>query len=113
CGSRGGAARDANMPGDTITRAVKKGTGELEGVTYDEVTYEGYGPGGVAVIVECLTDNRNRTASDVRNAFSRFGGNLATAGAVSFLFEKKGALVVKPGVGLDEEAVMEKAIDAG
>ena len=85
------AAREANMPGDTITRAVKKGTGELEGVHYDEVTYEGYGPGGVAVLVEVLTDNRNRTAGDIRATFSKGGGNLAAEGAVAWNFQRSGS----------------------
>lgn len=106
-----GAAKDANMPKDTIERAVKKGTGELEGAAYEEVVYEGYGPGGVATIVECLTDNMNRTASDVRNAFSKHGGSLATPGAVKFVFHKKGVIAVKPGP--TEDQVMEKALDAG
>lgn len=105
------AARDANMPQENIQRAIKKGTGELEGASYEEVLYEGYGPGGVAILVECLTDNRNRTVGDVRSAFGTFGGSMATSGAVSFLFEKKGSLTVKPGPSEDE--VMEKAIDAG
>src|SRR5690242_15112863 len=81
------AARESNMPSDNITRAVKKGTGELEGVSYEEVVYEGYGPGGVALIVECLTDNRNRTAGDVRSTFTKGGGNLAAEGSVSWMFE--------------------------
>lgn len=105
------AAREANMPADNIARAIKKGTGELEGVNYEEIVYEGYGPGGVAMVVECLTDNRNRTAGDVRNAFSKWGGNMATSGAVSFIFEKKGTITVKPGPS--EDQVMEKAIEAG
>ena len=105
------AARDANMPGDTITRAVKKGTGELEGAAYEEVVYEGYGPGGVAVMVECLTDNRNRTASDVRILFDKNGGSLGSAGAVGWLFQRKGSIAVKPG--LAEDAVMERALEAG
>jgi len=105
------AAREANMPGDTITRAVKKGTGELEGVHYDEVTYEGYGPGGVAVLVECLTDNRHRTAGDVRATFSKGGGNLAAEGAVSWNFQRRGSIVVKPGPS--EDRVMEAALEAG
>src|SRR5262245_52479231 len=91
------AAREANMPKDTIERAIKKGTGELEGESYEEVTYEGYGPGGVAVLVECLTDNRNRTAGDVRVTFSKGGGNLGAEGAVSWMFHKKGVITVKPG----------------
>ena len=105
------AAREANMPSDTITRAVKKGTGELEGVAYEEVLYEGYGPGGVAMLVECLTDNTNRTASDVRSAFGKFGGSLAAQGAVKFLFQHKGNIAVKAGPS--EDAVMAAAIDAG
>ncbi|SET59942.1 DNA-binding regulatory protein, YebC/PmpR family [Stigmatella erecta] len=105
------AAREANMPSDTVSRAVKKGTGELEGESYEEVTYEGYGPGGVAVMVECLTDNRNRTASDVRILFNKGGGNLGTEGAVGWMFHKKGVITVKPGP--TEDQVMEKAIEAG
>lgn len=106
-----GAAREANMPQDNITRAIKKGTGELEGVNYEEVTYEGYGPGGVAMLVECVTDNRNRSAGDVRSALNRYGGNLASTGAVAFLFDKKGSITVKPGP--TEEQLLEKAIEAG
>lgn len=105
------AARDANMPNDTIQRAIKKGTGELAGEAYEEVMYEGYGPGGVAVLVECVTDNRNRTASDVRSAFSKEGGNMGAEGSVSWMFHKKGVITVKPGPS--EDAVMEKAIEAG
>ena len=105
------AAREANMPGDTITRAVKKGTGELEGVHYDEVTYEGYAPGGVAVLVECLTDNRHRTAGDVRATFSKGGGNLAAEGAVAWNFHRKRSIAVKPGPS--EDRVMEAALEAG
>jgi YebC/PmpR family DNA-binding regulatory protein len=104
-------AKDANMPGENITRAVKKGTGELEGVNYEEVVYEGYGPGGVAMMVECLTDNRNRTAGDVRSSFTRGGGNLAVEGAVAWMFERRGVIEVKPGP--TEDAVMEAAIEAG
>lgn len=106
-----GLARDANMPADNITRAIKKGTGELEGASYEEVVYEAYGPGGVAMLVECLTDNRNRTASDVRSALMMHGGNLAVVGAVSFMFEKKGTITVTMGPSEDE--VMIKALDAG
>ncbi len=105
------AAREANMPSDNITRAVKKGTGELEGVHYDEVTYEGYAPGGVAVIVECLTDNRHRTAGDVRASFNKGGGSLAAEGAVAWNFQRKGSIVVKPGPS--EDRVMEAALEAG
>ncbi len=105
------AAKDANMPSDNITRGIKKGTGELEGVHYEEVAYEGYGPGGVAMIVECLTDNRHRTAGDVRSSFTKGGGNLAAEGAVSWMFEKQGAIEVRPGP--TEDRVMEAAIEGG
>jgi YebC/PmpR family DNA-binding regulatory protein len=105
------AAREANMPNDTITRAVKKGTGELEGVNYEELTYEGYGPGGVAFVLEILTDNKNRTAGDVRAIFTKGGGSMATTGAVAFQFDRKGVIPVKKGPA--EEQVMELALDAG
>ncbi|MCI0572912.1 MAG: YebC/PmpR family DNA-binding transcriptional regulator [Myxococcaceae bacterium] len=105
------AAREANMPNDTIQRAIKKGIGELEGSHYEEASYEGYGPGGVAVLVECLTDNKNRTASDVRTTFSKGGGNLGAEGSVSWMFARKGLVAVKPGPS--EDAVMEEAIEAG
>ncbi|MCL2625271.1 MAG: YebC/PmpR family DNA-binding transcriptional regulator [Cystobacterineae bacterium] len=105
------AAREANMPNDTISRAIKKGTGELGGSALEEMIYEGYAPGGVAVLVECLTDNLNRTAGDIRSLFSKYGGNLAAAGSVRFLFEKKGVIGVE--ASLSEEEVMGKAIEAG
>lgn len=105
------AGREANMPNDSIQRAIKKGTGELEGESYEEVTYEGYGPGGVAVLVECLTDNRNRSAGEVRAIFGRGGGNMGAEGAVAWMFHKKGIITVKPGP--TEDQVMEKAIEAG
>jgi YebC/PmpR family DNA-binding regulatory protein len=105
------AAREANMPNDTIQRAIKKGTGELEGVSYEEMVYEGYGPGGVAIVVEVLTDNKNRTAGDVRALFTKGGGSLATSGAVAFQFERKGVIPVKKGP--TEDQVMELALDAG
>ncbi|QDE69968.1 MULTISPECIES: YebC/PmpR family DNA-binding transcriptional regulator [Myxococcus] len=105
------AAREANIPKDTIERAVKKGTGELEGENYEEVTYEGYGPGGVAILVECLTDNRNRTAADMRSTFNAYGGNLGAEGAVAWMFQKKGVISVK--YGPSEDQLMEQAIDAG
>ncbi|HEY0097025.1 MAG TPA: YebC/PmpR family DNA-binding transcriptional regulator [Archangium sp.] len=104
-------AREANMPNDNLQRAIKKGTGELEGESYEEIVYEGYGPGGVAVLVECLTDNRNRTASDMRSMFSKEDGNLGAEGSVNWMFHKKGLITVKPGPSEDE--VMEKAIEAG
>jgi len=104
-------AYDANMPKDTIERAAKRGAGGLEGVTYEEVRYEGYGLGGAAVMVDCLTDNRTRTVADVRHAFAKHGGNLGTDGSVAFLFRHCGQFVFAPGTG--EDKVMEAAIDAG
>jgi YebC/PmpR family DNA-binding regulatory protein len=106
------AARAQSMPGDTIDRAIKKGTGELEGVNYEEVTYEGYGPGGVAVLVEAVTDNRNRTVADLRNVFDKCGGNLGTSGSVAWMFTKRGLLAVDRA-GIDEDRVMEVALEAG
>ena len=100
-----------SMPKDNIERAIKKATGELEGVSYEEVRYEGYAPGGIAVIVECLTDNRVRTVADVRHAFSKFGGNLGTEGSVAFMFKKIGVLAY--AAGADEEKITEAAIEAG
>ncbi|MCL4415050.1 MAG: YebC/PmpR family DNA-binding transcriptional regulator [Acidimicrobiales bacterium] len=104
-------ARSASVPADTIERAVKRGTGELEGVRYEPVSYEGYAPGGVAVIVECLTDNRNRTGAEIRNIFSRNGGSTAEPGAVAWQFSRKGMIVL--GRDADEDAIMEAALDAG
>ena len=104
-------ARAASVPTDTIERAIKRGTGELEGVQYSEVTYEGYAPGGVAVIVECLTDNRNRTGAEVRNIFTRNGGSTAEPGAVSWQFHRKGVISLQRT--FDEEKIMEIAADAG
>jgi YebC/PmpR family DNA-binding regulatory protein len=104
-------ARDSSVPLDTIERAIKRGSGELEGVRYEAVNYEGYAPGGVAVIVETLTDNRNRTGSEVRNLFSRGGGSMAEPGSVSWQFERKGVLTL-PGT-LDEDRIMEVAMEAG
>jgi YebC/PmpR family DNA-binding regulatory protein len=100
-----------NMSKDVIERAIKKATGELEGVEYEEIRYEGYAPGGVAVIVECLTDNRVRTVADVRHAFGKFGGNLGTEGSVAFMFHKLG--VLSYGAGTDEEKVTDAAIEGG
>jgi YebC/PmpR family DNA-binding regulatory protein len=99
------------MSKDVIERAVKKATGGLEGVEYEEIRYEGYAPGGVAVIVDCLTDNKVRTVADVRHAFGKFGGNLGTDGSVSFMFKKRGVLTFAPGV--HEDALTEAAIEAG
>ena len=104
-------ALGANMTKDVIERAIKKATGELEGVSYEEIRYEGYAPGGVAVIVDCLTDNKVRTVADVRHAFNKFGGNLGTDGSVAFMFRKLGVLSFPPGS--DEDAITEAAIEAG
>jgi len=101
----------ANMPKDTVDRAVQRGAGGAEGENYDEIRYEGYGPGGTAVMVDCMTDNRNRTAAEVRHAFTKAGGNLGTDGSVSYLFEKQGVISFEPGA--DEEAVMDAALEAG
>jgi len=106
------AARAENMPKDNMERAVKKGTGELEGVNYEEVTYEGYGAGGAAVFIESLTDNKNRTVADVRHIFSKAGGNLGESGCVAYMFDKKGYLVVEQSA-TDEDTLMEVALDAG
>ena len=100
-----------NMPKDNIERAIKRGTGDLEGVSYEEIRYEGYGPGGVAVLVECTTDNKNRTVSEVRHAFTKNGGNLGTDGSVAYLFNTMG--VLQYPVGSDEDAIMEAALEAG
>jgi YebC/PmpR family DNA-binding regulatory protein len=104
-------ARDASIPIDTIERAVKRGTGELEGVTYESITYEGYAPGGVAMLVEVLTDNRNRTGSEIRALFTRGGGSMAEPGAVAWQFERKGIVMVPRAV--DEDDLMLAALDAG
>ncbi len=103
-------AQAANMPKDTLERAVKRGAGELEGQTLSEIRYEGYGPGGVAVMVDCLSDNKNRTVGEVRHAFSKFGGNLGTDGSVAFQFQEVGVLTYENG---DEDSIMEVALDAG
>ncbi len=105
-------AKEANMPSDNIQRAIKKGTGELPGVSYEEVTYEGYGPGGVAILIEALTDNKNRTTSEVRNTLEKKGGNMSGAGSVSWQFHKKGFIIVKKE-GVGEDALMTIALDAG
>ncbi|PWB57742.1 MAG: YebC/PmpR family DNA-binding transcriptional regulator, partial [Nitrosomonadales bacterium] len=104
-------AKEVNMPADNIDRAVKKGTGELEGVDYVEIRYEGYGINGAAIIVDCLTDNRTRTVADVRHAFSKHGGNLGTDGSVAFMFKHCGQIIFAPGT--DEDKVMEAALEAG
>jgi len=105
-------AKAVSMPADNIKRAIQKGTGELPGVSYEEVIYEGYGPGGVAVLTEVMTDNRNRTVSEIRNIFSKAGGNMGEAGCVSWMFHKKGYIVVK-SAKIDEDKLMTLALDAG
>ena len=104
-------ALTANMTKDTIERAIKRGAGELDDVNYEEIRYEGYGPGGAAIIVDCMTDNRNRTVSEVRHAFSKHGGNLGTSGSVAFQFSETGVLSYPSGS--DEDAIMEAALEAG
>jgi YebC/PmpR family DNA-binding regulatory protein len=106
------AARAQNMPHDTIERAIKKGTGEIAGGIVEELMYEGYGPGGVAIIVEAATDNKNRTAADIRSIFAKNHGNLAASGAVSYMFRRKGQITVERA-GVDEDRVMEIALEAG
>ncbi|MDR3570552.1 MAG: YebC/PmpR family DNA-binding transcriptional regulator [Syntrophobacteraceae bacterium] len=106
------AAKAENMPKENIDRAIKKGTGELEGVNYEEITYEGYGPAGVAVLIDIMTDNRNRAASEIRHIFSRNNGNLGEAGCVSWMFDKKGSIVLDKKT-MPEEELMELALDAG
>ena len=104
-------AKEENMPSDNITRAIKKGTGELEGVNYEEIRYEGYGINGAAIIIDCLTDNKQRAVMDVRHALSKHGGNLGTDGSVAFLFKHCGSIVFEPGVS--EDKVMEAALEVG
>ena len=104
-------AKEENMPADNITRAIKKGTGELEGVNYEEIRYEGYGINGASIIIDCLTDNKQRAVADVRHALTKFGGNLGTDGSVAFMFKHCGSLVYEPGT--NEDKVMEVALEAG
>ncbi len=106
------AAKKASMPADNIDKAVKRGTGELDGVTYEEVTYEGYGPGGAAILIEAMTDNKNRTTAEVRHLLTKYGGNMAAAGAVAFQFSKKGYISVEKG-SANEDSLMELALEAG
>src|SRR4029077_18360671 len=106
------AAKTENMPSDNIDRAVKKGTGELAGVTYEEVTYEGYGPGGAAIIIDPTTDNPTRTVADIRHIFSRNGGNLGATNSVAWMFDRKAHIILEAG-GVDEDSAMEAALDAG
>jgi YebC/PmpR family DNA-binding regulatory protein len=106
------AAKKASMPSDNIDRAVKRGTGELEGVTYEEVVYEGYGPGGAAILIEAMTDNKNRTTAEIRHLLTKYGGNLAAAGAVAFQFSKKGYIAVEKSAA-KEDTLMELALESG
>ena len=106
-------AKSIGMPNDNIKRAVKKGSGELEGETYEELSFEGYGVGGVAVIVEALTDNRNRTTSAVRSTFDKHGGNLGAPGCVSYMFSRNGIIIIEKADDIDEDALMEVALEAG
>ncbi len=106
------AAKAENMPKDNIERGIKKGTGELDGVNYEEIRYEGYGPGGVAVLVDCMTDNRNRTVGEIRYFFSKSGGNLGESGCVAFMFDRKGSILIN-SADTDEETLMDLVIEAG
>jgi YebC/PmpR family DNA-binding regulatory protein len=106
------SAKEANMPADNIKRAVQKGTGELPGESYEEISYEGYAPGGVAVLVSVLTDNRNRTGPEIRHTFEKFGGNMGSAGAVAWMFERKGLIQVDPEK-ISEDDLLDKALEAG
>ena len=106
-------AKANNMPNDNIQRSIKKASGELSNVVYEEIVYEGYAPGGVAVIVDTISDNRNRTASDIRHCFAKYGGNLGTTGSVGFMFDTRGVLVVERTPGMDEDELMMMALDAG
>ena len=106
------AAKSENMPKDNIERAIKKGTGELEGTSYEEVSYEGYGPGGAAILIECLTDNKNRTVADIKHIFDRFGGSLGAPGCVAWMFEKRGMILFEKDK-VDEEKLLDAALEAG
>ncbi len=105
-------AKEANMPADNIKKAIQRGTGELPGVQYEEMTYEGYGPGGAAVLLDALTDNKNRTAAEIRHLFGKYGGNMGEAGSVAWMFEKKGQIVIGKET-IDEDKLMALALDAG
>ena len=106
-------AKANNMPNDNIQRSIKKASGEMSNVVYEEITYEGYAPGGVAIIVDTISDNRNRTASDIRHCFAKYGGNMGTTGSVGFMFDTRGVLVVERVPGMDEDDLMMMALDAG
>lgn len=105
-------AKSVNMPADNIKKAIMRGTGELEGVSYEGITYEGYGPGGVAILVDCLTDNKNRTVAEVRHCFGKYGGNLGESGCVAWMFSRKGEILV-PKESIEEDALMELALESG
>lgn len=105
-------AREQSMPADNIKRAIQRGTGEVEGAQYEEITYEGYGPGGVAIMIECTTDNRNRTVSEIRHLLSKHGGNMGEAGSVAWQFKRQGVITI-PADSMSEEALMELALEAG
>jgi len=104
-------ALGVNMTRDTVERAIKRGTGDLDGVTYEDMTYEGYAPGGIAILVECSSDNKNRTVAEVRHAFSKYNGSMGTSGSVAYMFQSLGSIVMAEG--LDEEVVMDVALEAG
>ena len=106
-------AKANNMPNDNTQRSIKKASGELSNVVYEEITYEGYAPGGVAIIVDTISDNRNRTASDIRHCFAKYGGNMGTTGSVSFMFDTRGVIVVEKQPGMDEDEMMMMALEAG
>lgn len=106
-------AKDYNMPAENIERAIKRGTGEIKGAQYEQITYEGYGPNGVAIMIEVMTDNRNRAASDMRNIFTRHGGNLGAQGSVNWMFTKKGIIIVSEGSGISEDDLIDAAIEGG
>ena len=106
-------AKANNIPKDNIQRAIQKGAGALEGQSFEEITYEGYGPAGVAMMVSCLTDNRNRTAADVRHVFSKYGGNLGATGCVGYMFQQKGVFAVSKDTGVEEDDLMMVALEAG
>jgi YebC/PmpR family DNA-binding regulatory protein len=106
-------AKAANMPNDNIARSIKKASGAASGENFEEMVYEGYGPSGVAVIVEAMTDNKNRTASDIRHIFDKYGGNLGTSGCVSYMFDRKGVIIIEKKEGTDEDTVLMSALEAG
>lgn len=106
-------AKASNMPNDNIMRSIKKASGDIGGANYEEIVYEGYGPSGVAVIIDAMTDNKNRTAGEMRHIFDKYGGNLGTSGCVSFMFDKKGVIIIANGDDIDEETLMMESLEAG